>query len=485
MRCISAVKCFLGIWLITVVLPFAAWADEEMPPAETYLPSISESMREKNTLDDNRDLVVTYHPKDIMPPEVWKWMHFDEEEMKKQMAELLGFTAPELVGKIAPEIKPGRYTYKDVEKLPGLKELFPEVTLRYIKEGGPPFICNIMDFEIQPTRQYYQSLPVCQVTKQNLGKTKLDKEGYIVPRTWEGGIPFPRPGGKFKAQQVYYNFEKNSLSYDDCYTMAGEAISFDRNLKIDKYSKYTRNLIKLMGRSYLPPFGWFDERAEKRGEFKADALELLEPRATRGLIRLLLRYDDPNKMDPTLMYLPQMRRIRKMSSTDTQDPIGDSSHDDTSYFSQKVTPKRYPYKFDIIEEREYLLPWSYNTGTAWIDSKNGYALRDVGFMRRPCYVLQMTQLDPNYIYSKRVYYIDKEAFLPGWGEFYDQKGRLYRTYNATRIFFSDTGQIIAHGAPAWQVDFRDTHSTCQVLVLLPANHTRRQFNMENLIRRGK
>jgi hypothetical protein len=97
----------------------------------------------------------------------------------------------------------------------------------------------------------------------------------------------------------------------------------------------------------------------------------------------------------------------------------------------------------------------------------------------------MTQTDPNYIYGKRIYYIDQETFLPMWGEFYDQKGRLYRTYNIARNYIPECGQIVSHGTPAWQVDYVDTHSSLQVLTVVPAQWERRDFNMENLIKRGK
>jgi hypothetical protein len=481
----NSLDCIFVLFLSVVLLPLPAWTSGSLPHADIYMPSTSEIMKAKNIFDDKRDLFVTYHPKDILPPEIWDKMHFDVDEMKKLWAELVGFTAPELVGKIAPEIKPGKYTYKDLEKYPGFKQLFPEVALKTVKAGGPPYVGNIMDFEIEPTRQFFLALPSAEITKRNLGKTRLDDDGYIIAGTWAGGIPFPQPSGKFKAQQVYYNFEKSCTQYDECYKLTGETIGMDKDLKIDKYGKYARTMIKLMGRSFVEPFGWFDERAEKRGEFSADAIELFEPRANRGTIIMLLRYDDPFKMDPTLLYVPQMRRIRKMSSTDSQDPIGDSAYDDTGYLRQKITPNRFPYKFEIIEEREYLLPWSYNSGKAWFDSQNGYAIRDVGFQRRVCYVLQMTQLDPNYIYSKRVYYIDKETFTPAYGDFYDQKGRLYRTYNLARSFLPESGQIVSHGLPAWQVDYVDSHSTCQVLTVVPATWSRRDFDLENMIKKGK
>ena len=59
-----------------------------------------------------------------------------------------------------------------------------------------------------------------------------------------------------------------------------------------------------------------------------------------------------------------------MSATDTQDPINgqDLIYDDNEGFSQKITPLRYPYTFEIIEEREYLIPISID-GTEYVDSK--------------------------------------------------------------------------------------------------------------------
>jgi len=485
MRIKKPLKYILILYVSAALFPLVSLAGEKMPTPDTYLPTTDEIMKQKASYDDKRDLFKTYHPKDVVPQEAWKWMHFDMEEMKKKTAEILGFTAPELVGKIAPEIKPGKYTYKDLKKYPGLKKLFPPIRINTIKAGELPFVCNLMDFEIEPTRQFHWSLPLCEVTERNLGKTKLDKDGYIVAGSWQGGVPFPNPSGEFLAQQVYYNMEKRSTNYDYCFSITGEGLAFDKNLKIDKYNKYIRKSLKLMGRSFFPPSGWFDMRAESRGEFDTAVTTILEPRSTRGLVMLRLRYDDPYKMNPMLVYLPQLRRIRKMSATDTQDPNGDQTWDDMDFIAQKITPKRYPYKFEITEEREYLLPFSYDAGKAWVDSKNGYAIRDLGLQRRVCFVLQMTQTDPNYVYSKRVYYVDKETFYPAWAEFYDQKGRLYRTWDLAPGFFPEMGQLGPHGTPAWQVDYVDTHSSYQVLVLLPANNSRREFRIENLIRSGK
>ena len=174
-----------------------------------------------------------------------------------------------------------------------------------------------------------------------------------------------------------------------------------------------------------------------------------------------------------------------MNPTDTQEPAGDAIYDDLYIIWQKITPQRYPYKFEIIAEREYLMPIQYNTARAWIDSKNGYAWRDAQFMRRPCYVLQMTQLDPNYIYSKRIIYIDKETFISTFSANYNQHQQLYRSQIHSRTFMPDTGQISSYGTFSFFFDHLDLHSTFTFQIGFPAPFERKDFTIQNLIKRGK
>ncbi len=472
-------------FLYVILLSLSAWAEESLPHPDTYLPAASEAKKIYRIVDDPRDLMVTYPPKEILPPEIWEYLVVDVEEVKRLTAEIVGFKSPDLVGEIAPEIKPGKYTHHDLERLPGLKELFPPELRLHIKAAGPPLPCSIEEFEIIPTIQLYWYMRLCETTQRNLGKTKLDRDGYIVPRSWQGGYPFPRPSGPLKAQQVYYSFEKGAQTFDLCYGLRGEGLGVDRNLAVDKHAQYEANFTRLMGRTLLPPFGWFDKRAEKRGEFSAFGNIQYEPRANRGTAILRLHYDDPEKMDPMMIFIPTLRRIRKMSATDTQDPLGDITFDDLNHCTQKITPTKYPYKFDIIAEREYLMPIAVNTGKAWIDSKNSYELREVQFMRRPCYVLQMTQLDKNYVYGKRIIYLDKENFFCQLSANYDQRGRLYRSQMYTHIYMPEIALLNAFGTHTLQFDHIDLHSTFQVQFGLPAAFQRKDISMQELVKKGK
>jgi hypothetical protein len=468
-----------------MLLPLAGWAEEKLPGPEGYSFYTTEY---KKQFDDPTDLFVTRPLKSILPPEIDEIMTFDKEKMKKETAELLGFSAPELVGKIAPEIKPGKYTFKDLAKYPGLKELFPPLIVKdVLKPGAPPLVGNIPEFEIIPTRQFYMFLPLIEASRRNLGKTKLDKDGYIDPWSWEGGVPFPRPSGEFKAQQVLYDFDRRSTAYDSCWGIWGNnSHSFNKNLKMDKRASVDVAGIRYKGRVLFPPYGWYDERAKRNNEWMGYGYNMLEPRANRGLIMLRYRYDDPDRLDPAMIYVPSLRRVRKMSGTDTQDPSGDMIYDDQNMFMQKITPNKYPYKYEIIEEREYLMFYSYGSSPAWIDSKNGYAVRGLQAMRRPCYVFQMTQLDPNYTYSKRIYYIDMETFGCIYNENYDQKGRLYRAqYYHGYSFFPEYGVFNHYGGVTVQRDYVDTHSAISSIVGLPVAWPRARFSMGYLTKRGK
>jgi len=481
------VRFVLVVLASMVIFPLVAWAQTKYPPPESYMIHISKAHEViKAPTDDPRDLTVTYNIKDVLPPEILELLYFDQEKMKKGSAEMVGFTAPELVGKIAPEIKPGKYTYKDVEQNPAFMDLFPPEFRHHIGKPGPPLVCNIAEFEIIPTRQIHSYLPLIEATKRNLGKTKLDKDGYIVAGSWQGGIPFPKPSGEFKAQQVYYDFEKRYDAFDKNFFLYTDSYGYDKNLKNDKFNQAMVQNTRFMGRLLLPPYGWFDGRAEKNGEFSAFAYALFEPRAMRGMSILNFHYDDPGKMDTLMIYVPSLRRIRKMSATDTQDPQGDLTYDDSDMMCQKITPKRYPYKFEIIAEREYLMPFSYGTSPLWVDSKNHYELKNVQFQRRPIYVLHLSQLDPNYVYSKRVFYVDKEIFVSLFSCYYDQKGQLYRSqiYEGYTLF-PECGVYCMYGAYVTQYDYVDVHSTFQCLTNIPAIWSRDAFSMQHLIKMGK
>jgi len=476
---------FVVFCIVTFLFPLVVWA-ADIPQPETYFPTREQVEKYKKPFDDPRPYLKEFGPKQVLPKELYERLCYDEEKMKSLWTELIGFRAPDVVGKIAPEIKPGKYTYQDLGKYPGLKELMWPDLYNRIKPGGPPHAGNIPEFEIIPTRQYHWALPVAEATKENLGKTKLDNNGYIVPESWIAGYPFPQPSGPFKAQQVIYNLDKRYMAWDNNMGLTFRPIGLTKNLKIDFEGVYFIKAIRLAGRVTLGPYGWYDERAKHQGEKIAYMYNFLSPRDIAGTAFASLYYLDTGKADQLMVYVPSLRRVRKLTATDTQDPIQgqDIIYDDNDSFQQKLSPTRYPYKYEIIAEREYLVPAYTLDGSEYFSSK-GFECRNMKFERRPIYVVQLTQSDPNYVYGKRIFIIDKETFLMHHMSNYDQKGRLYRTFDCNWSFFPEMGAFSYSGGMYLLRDHLDLHSGVQQFHQIPALWSRDDVGLEAVYKKGK
>lgn len=474
---ISFIACCFVISLAPLVV------SAQIPHPNTYVPRWTEIEKHKAYYDDPRPYLKEWGPKQVLPKELYEKLCYDEGKMKSLWTEVVGFRAPDVVGKIAPEIKPGKYTYQDLEKYPGLKQLMVPEYYKRIKPGGPPFTGDIPEFEIIPTRQYYWGLPIAEATQKNKGQTKLDKDGYMIKETWKGGYPFPMPSGPFKAQQVMYNLVNRYINWDRSYYIAGFADGYNKHLKRDFVGFIDGQFLKLGGRAMLPPYGWFDERAKAKSESHCMMARWLLPRDTAGMLVTAVYYIDPDTLDSLMAYIPGMRRVRKMTATDTQDPWAgqDMIYDDSEGWQQKLSKTRYPYKYEVIDEREYLVIAPTLDGAEYISSK-GLERRNVRMERRPLYVIRLTQLDPNYVYGKRILYIDKETFVEYEMESYDQKGRLYRTWGTNWGFFPEMGNTSQSGGIHNFRDYVDLHSNIWCPWAIPAFYNRTDVSMESNIK---
>jgi hypothetical protein len=471
--------CFALCLLVALLLPCTILAQEvQFPEPDTYIPSVTKLQDYKRYFDDPRPFLNKWNYRSICPAVIVEMLTYDIDKMKTAWADIVGFKAPNVVGKIHPEIKPGKYTYKDVQNNPAFKELMFPTLYNRIKPGGPPLGGNIPEFEIIPTQQYYYSLPVCEATRKNEGKTKLNEKGYVVWQTWVAGYPFPRPSGPQKAYQILYNWIYRCDKFEKNGVLLGESRGFDKQLRQDGQNIGRYIAAGLAGRTILPPYGYYDENAKARGESWAMFGQTFYPREAAGTSIMNIYYQDPEKSDTSFIYLPGMRRVRKLSTTDTQDPLPfpgatDTIPDDQNVFTQKFSPKVYPYRVELIGEQEYLVPSLTTDGSDYLTSK-GLEFRGIKMERRPMYVLQLTQLSPDYVYSKRILYIDKETFLIPQAAYFDRKGRLYRTVETRQNFIPQAGQFSWNGYSAWW-DHIDSHSSIGLWFEIPARLTRQDL----------
>lgn len=168
------------------------------------------------------------------------------------------------MGKIAPEMKPGKYTYKDKEKYPGFKELMIPYDYERFNPGGPPIAGNFPEIEIIPTRQYYHGLRIAEATLKNSPAIKQDDQGYLIEDSYVAGLPFPKPSGPHKAIQCMYNWDKRYLGGEN-YWLGGHSKGFNKHVSEDYDTSGYMWKLKLGARVTIPPFGWYDKRAKDGG----------------------------------------------------------------------------------------------------------------------------------------------------------------------------------------------------------------------------
>jgi hypothetical protein len=473
-----SVICFWVIFLALGMMVAKLWAAEE------FKISAKKIVDNKKLLDDQRPWLTNLAFKKILSPELYSKLTYDVDEMKKLWAECVGFRAPDVVGKIAPEIMPGTYSYKDKEKYPGLKELMiPLFYNEFFKPGGPPFAGSFPEIKIVPTRQYYWSLPIAKATKESIGRVQLDDDGILREETYVAGYPFPRPDGKFKANQIVYNKLRSYEEFENNYA-PGIVAGFTRSLRQDQEMAFDGFSIRLKGRVQMEPLGWLDERAKKLGEHYAINLTYLAPRDMFGNVINMTKYLDSDKFDQVLLYIGALRRVRVMGATDIQDVVGgaDNIYADANGYSQKPSKKIFPHKFEVIAEREYLFP-VISDGSGYFSSQ-GLELRNYEWERRPMYVVKMTQLDKSFVYSYRIGYFDKETLLLSHIENYDQKGRLYRSANLWYQIVPEMGNNF--GWEALAIDHLDQHTTFQRTLSTPAPWIDRTYiGVRGLVIKGK
>ena len=234
----------------------------------------------------------------------------------------------------------------------------------------------------------------------------------------------------------------------------------------------------------MEPLGWFDERAKKNGEYLEMLFLYESPRDMYGNVLGMASYLDPDKFDQLMLYINTLRRVRLMSATDIQDQMGgaDYAYVDNNGLGQKLSTTIFPYKNEIIAEREYLVPFSTWDGSEYMNAKG--EIRNYEWERRPLYVVKMAQFDKNFVYSYRMVYIDKETGLLVHVQNFDQKGRLYRSTVAQRPFIPEMG-MFGFGCGLAR-DHLDLHTSWTDGYSVPApSLTRSDVSLRGLVIKGK
>ena len=265
-------------------------------------------------------------------------------------------------------------------------------------------------------------------TEKNRGKCKIGADGELMD--WEAGTPFPEAKTAEEIAWNCYPEVSHATSHDDLdfkatYNFYNYKGNYEKHFSWILYKK------KYRGRTDIPPCPFLPE-AVSDGVLSKEAIVITEPFDVKGFVQIRIRYWDMKKADEVYAYLPALRRVRRLTGSDVCDPIlgSDMPYDDYETWRQKLTPEM---KFNLLGKKDFIVPATYAKMPK--DLHKGVGLQ-LNWEIRPLHMLEVIVNNPDYMYSRRILYIDATPegnWTIYWGENYDQAGRLWRALGVTPI----------------------------------------------------
>jgi hypothetical protein len=198
----------------------------------------------------------------------------------------------------------------------------------------------------------------------------------------------------------------------------------------------------------------------------------LEPTDIRGVGSFSIRYTD-GRPDDAWVYAKSVRRTRRLSGGGWFDPIGgtDQLQDEVSVYSPY--PAWYP-EYKYLGSR-FVLSVANASKSGWNPgAANEYPTIDMNtppywnpideWEPREVFVVEAT-MPREHVYSRRVYYIDREGWLPIFCESYDKKGdfvKLNFTTNMVEPGLSHPSDLGVRDPKVYAIDWRRMHCTIAV-----------------------
>lgn len=307
---------------------------------------------------------------------------------------------------------------KNVDKYAHLLSPGLEWAVRYgwrIKVGAP--------------RPIQMLTPYREATEKYSGQVKLAPDGLRVSN-WTAGQPFPKidPNDPQVALKIMWNYSYNFAATDDINSENFDAdtgafgknrgISVERHYMIDNLRR-----LNYTGRLFVDPKPALPNPDDVR--FKESLHPLSEPFDLKGVGATFYRYNDPERQDDSWLYLPQLRRVRRLSTAQRSDALFGQDSDVDSYYGYNGHIAWMDWKF--LGERTILAAMHGQHAPVKWQEPEDWAFDDV-WEPRQVYVVEGTSKLPQYAYGKRIIFIDKQGWVVTSSDIYDRAGQLWKVW---------------------------------------------------------
>jgi len=305
--------------------------------------------------------------------------------------------------------------------------------------------------------------PFLEATKRYSRQVKLsDDATHVLDQV--AGLPFPDvdPADPQAAVKLMFNFD-SAITVDDsdmrnfdCVT--GQIGSEGRPVTIEKHflADHIRRLY-FVGRTTVEPIPSLPNRDRVR--FKEALYPLVEPFDLKGVGFTMNRYISHRRHDDTWLYLPQLRRIRRLSSAQRSDALFGQDTDTDSYEGYQGNIAWMDWK--LLGETTILATMhAENLPVHW-HAPPGDFLHDDVWEPREVWILAGTSKLPQYAYSQRVIYLDREVYRIPYTELYDRAGELWKVW-VNNYKFATHPRPDAEYGQAWDTAYRPSISMVDI-----------------------
>lgn len=274
---------------------------------------------------------------------------------------------------------------------------------------------------IRPPRPYLEA------TERYSSQVRLGAGGHTL-ENYVAGQPFPNidPNEPDAVLKMMWNFYYNFYVIDDVaqrnFHPRTGSIENDGHLRVERayivdgYRKMNYN-----GRLYVDPRP--DMPNPEGVRFKESVHPIIEPFDLKGVGFTSYRYLDPEKQDDSWLYLPQLRRVRRMSSAQRSDALFGQDVDADAFTGYNGHIAWMDYQ--LLGEQVVLAPMHAQHVPAKWQEPQDWAFEDVWEPRR-VWVIEARSKFPQYAYGKRILYLDQEAWLIPLSDSYDRAGQLWK-----------------------------------------------------------
>ena len=213
-----------------------------------------------------------------------------------------------------------------------------------------------------------------------------------------------------------------------------------------KYSKFARDYKSAGFAKLLPSRGpsrtkeWRRFRiilnqGDKGIDYK-DLLLILGPQNMKGISVLTWTYLDPRKDQEIWMWLPSLRKVRRMSQSEEADPFLGSE-----FTTEDISTRRWESEtYTMVSEKKF---------KGYTDHSN----RKVYQKNTDCYVIEAKPKRKGWYYSRRIIWINKQSAAFVFADIYDSEGRKWKTAFKNHVVWENS--CIPH--TLWEGENQFTH----------------------------